>query len=586
VELRGASLVSRYVAWALLAGLLWVAALACVAPASAGAALTAPSSYDRPPPGWRLSAERAITIARRSDAVRKQSAGRHRQLAAAAYMSGDRRWQVGFFDSGREVAQVHIDDRSGRVLEQWTGYQVAWSMARGYPGAFGRVVNAPYVWLPLCALFLLPFFDLRRPFRALHFDLLAVLAFGVSHFFFNRGEIGLSVPLAYIPLAWIAARALCLAVGRGSPRGPLVPHLPLGVVALGALALVAFRIALNVVDSNVIDVGYASVVGADRLVDGSEVYGSDLAPNVDHGDTYGPFTYVAYVPFEQLLPWSGQWDELPAAHAAALTFDLIAMLALLFVGLRSAPGRLGRERAAALAWAWAACPYAAFVVQSNSNDGLVAALLALALLGLSGRRPLAAAAWRGWFVGLAAAAKFVPAIALPILAAGDGRRRALALPVATAVALGAFALPLAVLLPEGGLAEFWQRTIGYQSGRMTPFSIYGQESRLEPVRWVVAVVAVAVALVFAFRPRRRDAGQAAAAVVLAIVAAQVAGGYWFYLYVVWFLPVWLVAVFLSAQQQPADAAIVAGDERQALSARDTRSIARARPSPSASISTP
>ncbi|GBD46276.1 hypothetical protein HRbin41_01100 [bacterium HR41] len=70
------------------------------------------------------------------------------------------------------------------------------------------------------------------------------------------------------------------------------------------------------------------------------------------------------------------------------------------------------------------------------------------------------------------------------------------------------------------------------------------------------------------------------------MAAQIAGGYWFYLYVVWFLPAWLVAVFLRVQRQPVDAAIVAGDERQALSARDTRSIARARPSPSASISTP
>ena len=26
-------------------------------------------------------------------------------------------------------------------------------MARGYPGAFGRMINAPYIWLPLCAIF-------------------------------------------------------------------------------------------------------------------------------------------------------------------------------------------------------------------------------------------------------------------------------------------------------------------------------------------------------------------------------------------------------------------------------------------------
>ncbi len=30
-------------------------------------------------------------------------------------------------------------------------------MARGYPGAFGRRVNAWYMWLPLCMLFVAPF---------------------------------------------------------------------------------------------------------------------------------------------------------------------------------------------------------------------------------------------------------------------------------------------------------------------------------------------------------------------------------------------------------------------------------------------
>ena len=98
-------------------------------------------------------------------------------------------------------------------------------MARGYEGAFGRKLNAPYVWLPLCVLFLAPFVDLRRPFRLLHLDLLVLLGFGVSHVFFNRGEIGTSVPLvvsgAALPAGAHAARR---ASGRASRRGPLVPH--------------------------------------------------------------------------------------------------------------------------------------------------------------------------------------------------------------------------------------------------------------------------------------------------------------------------------------------------------------------------
>ena len=79
-------------------------------------------------------------------------------------------------------------------------------MARGYPGAFGRKLNAPYVWIPLCLLFLIPFVDFRRPLRLLHLDLLVLLGFGASHVFFNRGEIGVSVPLVYPVLLYLLVR--------------------------------------------------------------------------------------------------------------------------------------------------------------------------------------------------------------------------------------------------------------------------------------------------------------------------------------------------------------------------------------------
>jgi ectoine hydroxylase-related dioxygenase (phytanoyl-CoA dioxygenase family) len=45
-------------------------------------------------------------------------------------------------------------------------------MARGYPGAFGRKWNSPWLLVPLGLLFLAPFVDLRRPLRLLHLDLL------------------------------------------------------------------------------------------------------------------------------------------------------------------------------------------------------------------------------------------------------------------------------------------------------------------------------------------------------------------------------------------------------------------------------
>ena len=113
-----------------------------------------------------------------------------------------------------------IDDLTGRVLEQWTGFQVAWTMARGYPGAFGRHVNALYIWLPLCVLFLPPFFNFRRPFSLLHLDLLVLLSFSVSLAFFNHAHIYGSVPLAYPPLLYLLARMLALLrpAALGRPR--------------------------------------------------------------------------------------------------------------------------------------------------------------------------------------------------------------------------------------------------------------------------------------------------------------------------------------------------------------------------------
>ena len=63
------------------------------------------------------------------------------------------------------------------MLESWTGYKVTWTMARGYAGAFGRIADAVWIWLPLCVLFVLPF--ARPPWRLLHLDLIVLLAFSV-----------------------------------------------------------------------------------------------------------------------------------------------------------------------------------------------------------------------------------------------------------------------------------------------------------------------------------------------------------------------------------------------------------------------
>jgi hypothetical protein len=308
---------------------LLLPALVCLGspPVASAQEVKLPSSQNEPPRSFERSAAEVKRIAARAEKVRAE-----RGLRPTAYTRGAGRWQVSFFRDGKEVVQVHVDDRSGRILEQWSGDQVAWRMARGYPGAFGRKLNAPYVWIPLCLLFLLPFLDFRRPLRLLHLDLLVLLGFGVSHVFFNRGEIGTSVPLVYPVLLYLLARVLLAGFRPRGRAGRVVPHLPVSWLAVLLVFLVAFRIGLNVVDSNVIDVGYAGVIGADRIVDGEELYGKGFSDDVEKGDTYGPVNYLLYVPFEQTLPWSGAWDDLPAAHGAAIAFDLAAIGGLLLLG--------------------------------------------------------------------------------------------------------------------------------------------------------------------------------------------------------------------------------------------------------------
>jgi len=542
--------------------------------ASGSPTLRVPGSQTEPPRGFRLDANGVKRIASRASRIRLERP-RHRRFVPTAYTRGPGRWQVSFFDGGDEVAQVRVDDATGAVLEQWTGEQVAWTMARGYEDAFGRTLNSPWIWIPLCLLFVAPFLDPRRPLRMLHLDLLVLLAFGISHVFFNRGEIGLSVPLVYPVLSYLLVRLLWVGRRPRRGKGALVPVVPLAWLAVGLALLVCFRVGLNVVDSNVIDVGYAGVIGADRIADGDPLFGAGLHDEVERGDTYGPLAYLAYVPFEQALPWSGSWDDLPAAHGAALAFDLFTLAGLVLLGRRLRPGPAGRELGLALGWAWASYPYALFALQTNSNDSLVALATVLAMLGLTldpARRGLSAAASAA-AVGLGAASKFVPLALAPLFAAArprSGRRgRAGMFAVVLVLVVAASLVPF---VPDGGLRELYDRTVGYQAGRDSPFSVWGQVSGSGWALHVVQGAAVALALAVAVVPARRDASQVAALGAAVLIALQLGAVHWFYLYIVWFAPLALVALL--------------GVYSGAVPGSSTCSIDVARPSSEASTSTP
>jgi hypothetical protein len=524
--------------------------------------LERPHSVSNTPAGFELSGRQAIAVANTAGAVqdeREQSPS----MYPIVFVRGDE-WQVSYFtgsDGNRtEVAQAIVDGRTGAVLGAWNGTQLHDPLARGYSGAIAQKVNAPYVWLPLCVLFLIPFFDPRRPFRLLHLDLLLLLGLGVSLFFYNRAEITASVALTYPVLLYVLGRMLWAGFFPRERAGPLIPWIPLRWVVIAAVALACGRIALNIVDSHVIDIGVAGVVGADHVTHGQELYAGNFAPGLAiRGDVYAPFNYIAYVPFELIFPWDGHWGDVPAAHAAAITFDLLTAIGLWLLGRRLRPGAAGRALGVGLAFAWLAYPFTLYTMNANANDSLIAMLLVGAML------VLASAPVRGVMVALASAAKFGPAALAPLFATGTGERRwrsALVFGVFFVAVSAALVIPF---LPPGGVREFYDHTLGYQAARSSPFSVWGQAPSihfLQPVERVgVAVLAVVVAL----WPRWKNAAQIAALAAAVVIAVQLGATHWFYFYVVWFLPLVLAASFW-AQRGPSAAATPAASPAARASA--------------------
>src|SRR4051794_32928189 len=480
------------------------------------------------PDGYRLTGLQVQAIAQRNPTYIAE----HRKYPGSypnVYTKGPGRWQVSLFSRDtkpKELAQLYVDDASGAVTEAWTGFQVAWTMARGYPGAFGRKVNAPWVWIPLTVLFIAPFFDFRRPFKLLHLDLLALAAFGVSVAFFNDAQIGVSVPIVYPLLAYFLGRALWIGLRREArPRAPLKLLVPIPVLAIGLVFLLGFRIGLNVLSSNVIDVGYAGVIGADRIADGQDIYGNFPKDN-EHGDTYGPVNYVAYVPFEQAMPWSGRWDDLPAAHGASIAFDIACVLLVFLVGRRVRGPDLGIM----LAYAWAAFPLTLYAMNCNVNDALVGALVLAGLLATS------APVRRGALVALAGMTKFAPLALGPLYITSSRPRVRFAVGMALVLAV-AFAFVVAY----GDPRTFYDRTLGFQTGRGSPFSIWGLRD-WTTAQAVVQVAAVLLAVGVAFVPRRRDLVGLAALTAAVLIALQLGITHWFYLYIVWFYGPLMVAL--------------------------------------------
>ncbi|HVP02937.1 MAG TPA: hypothetical protein VMT10_10245 [Solirubrobacteraceae bacterium] len=547
--MRGAApLAAALVLLALAPGARAAAAVPSSATAGAASVPVTRTAMVAPVPGARVHAVGPISETRATAiaAAVPKIAAEHRRYPGSTFDATRKdaaRWEVNLWSRAtkghpqREIGQVEVAVAGGKVLEAWTGFQVAWTMARGYPGAFGKSVNTAWLWVTLCALFVLPFVDVRRPLRMLHLDLLALVGFSVSLAFFNHANLGMSVPLTYPLLAYLCARLLWVGLRRRPAASPPLQLLvPWQWLAVATLFLIGFRIGLNIVDGNVIDVGYAGVIGADKIMHGQALYGAFPHDN-DHGDTYGPLLYLAYIPFELIWPWHGTWDDLPAAHAAAGAFDMACVGLLFLIGRSMRDTALG----VVFAYGWVAYPFTIFATNSGTNDALPAALLLAALL--LHRRPLA----RGALIAAAGMAKFAQLGLLPLFAAHDlgppGRGRARRVAAFSAGAAIVIAASMALVLAKSDLRTFWDHTIAYQASRSAPFSVWGfYGGGWHVAQHVVQAFAVVLAVGVAFIPRRDDLVGLAALSGAILLAFQLSTTYWFYLYLVWVVPVALIAL--------------------------------------------
>jgi hypothetical protein len=534
----------------------------------------------------------------------------------ATYEEGRRAWDVGVWwgDAG-QIAKGLVEDASGRVTEAWTGPQVAWTMARGYEGAFGgeELERLP-IWLGFCGLFLLGLADLRRPLSLRNLDLLVLLSFSISLWYFNEGDVFTSMPLVYPPLLYLLVRMIWVGFrARAAPASR--PLWPVWVLAAATVFLAGFRVGLNLVaergedSTRVIDVGYAGVIGAHRIVNGEAPYGhmpeqgnlkpcgvSDTEGEIRDriqtngrcessnptGDTYGPVAYFAYLPGFAAFGWEGSWDELPAAHFTAIVFDLLVMVGLALVGKRfgglgaaygadfrsagffaRAPSETtGRtspvDRDAAwrlavtLPFAWAAYPFTQYTSNSNSNDAIAPALLVF------GFWLAASPAGRGVFAALSSWVKFASLLVVPLWASYPD---ALRLPRGKAVfacsfglvSLLAFWVLLLEPTPLDAARVFYNRTFASQLERESPFSIWdwGQYHAdgipdLESVQRVLIPLVAVFALALFFVPRRKSPLQLAALTAAVLIAFELVLTHWFYLYLPWFFPFVIFAVLAPA----------------------------------------
>jgi hypothetical protein len=225
-------------------------------------------------------------------------------------------------------------------------------------------------------------------------------------------------------------------------------------------------------------------------------------------------------------------------HLTSVIFDVLCMIGMGLIGLRFGGPWLG----GALAFAWSAFPFTAYVSMSNTNDAIVPVFLIFGFW-------FAASPWlRGLFAALSGWTKFATLVVAPLWLTYPGpiRRPRPALAFAAGFLVATVAVFSVLLLdahPVQAAEAFYHRTLKTQITRESPFSLWdwGQYHArgipdLHLVQRVLEVLLVVAALAVAFIPRTKTPLQLAALTGALLLGFELVLTHWFYLYIVWFFP--------------------------------------------------
>jgi hypothetical protein len=386
--------------------------------------------------------------------------------------------------------------------------------------------------------------------RLRNLDVAVMIALICSVVLFARRYIDESLSVAFIALCYLMVRCAVVGLRQGPLPAASTPLLTvlaprwtqqqrLRILRLLLVALGAVYLMVTISSPDAVDVTYAVMEGATKILHGMLPYGH-LTGEVFHGDTYPIFSYLLYTPLAALDPVTSIFSSVDDALALTALAGLSVAFAVgrgVMLASRRASGHAAspeaEEAGLRAAIAWLAFPSILITTSTGTTDVVLAAMLAYALM--LWRRPVAASS----LLGLAGWFKLVPFALVPLwLAPLRGRRLAAA--IAALVLTSAAMIAALVALGGWGGPGAMLHAVRYQFERgqnqALPAAL-GLQFAQPLIQGATLTLLVAGSLaVGTDQALARDLRRIAALASTILIGLELSANYWAFLYIAWFAP--------------------------------------------------